>query len=159
MGPLTALWNGLRKVAELILPVGNRAGPAHRSQGVRWALHVLVLVVALLILFALNHLLGIDRLIPLPSRFLRQAWLPILFLLMYALTWLGWWLWTLLFVDETVSSYPDIDAAWAAAMSTLAQANIRLSSSSWAAPKAPTTPRKRTGRRRPRNSSSARRPA
>ncbi|HYT92592.1 MAG TPA: type VI secretion protein IcmF/TssM N-terminal domain-containing protein [Gemmataceae bacterium] len=127
MGPLTALWNGLRKVAELILPVGNRAGPAHRSQGVRWALHVLVLVVALLILFALNHLLGIDRLIPLPSRFLRQAWLPILFLLMYALTWLGWWLWTLLFVDETVSSYPDIDAAWAAAMSTLAQANIHLS--------------------------------
>ncbi len=126
MGFLTALWNGVKNVAGLILPVGNRAASARMSPGVRWALHLLVIALVLVGLYFLNSILGIPNLIPGSLRLLAYVWLPILFLLMYTLAWLGWWLWVLWSAEEAASYYPEIDSAWEEAMRTLAQANIRL---------------------------------
>src|SRR2546425_667191 len=117
MGFLSALWNGLTGFLGLILPVGSGVRPAWMTPGVRWALHVLVLALVLLGLFLLNKVLGIAALIPGRLRVLAEFWLPILFLLVYTLAWVGWWLWQLLWAEET-SYYPDIDEAWDEAMRT-----------------------------------------
>ena len=62
-----------------------------------------------------------------PYRLLREGWLPILFLLVYLLGWLGWWLWRLLLADEEDSSFPDIDQAWDEAKRALSKAGLGLS--------------------------------
>src|SRR5205807_1568758 len=51
-------------------------------------------------------------------------WLPLLFLLVYLLTWLGWWLWVLLAAEEELSAHPDIDAAWEATVLKLKDGGI-----------------------------------
>ncbi|MCI0459065.1 MAG: type VI secretion system protein [Gemmataceae bacterium] len=120
-----AIWNGIIGFFGLILPLGQKAGAAARSSTVRWVLHVVVLLAILVLLFLLNEVLDIQRLIPGP-RLLARLWLPILFLLMYALAWLGWWLWQLLTAEEGPSYYPEIDQAWDEAMRVLAQTGLRL---------------------------------
>jgi hypothetical protein len=127
MGVLTAIWNGLVGVVGIILPVGQSAAARRLSPGVRWALHVVILALVLLLLFWLNSALGIVPMIYVTRlRFLAHVWLPVLFLLMYCLAWLGWWVWKLLSAEEAASYYPDIDAAWDEAVRTLARSNIQL---------------------------------
>jgi hypothetical protein len=77
-------------------------------------------------LYILNAVLKIGPTIPSKLRFLADIWLPILFLLMYVLAWLGWWLWTLLTAEVGPSSYPDVDEAWDEAVATLARAGIQV---------------------------------
>jgi hypothetical protein len=119
-GFFTAIWSGLVSLGGLLMPLGHRAGSAIRSPAVRWALHLLAVALVLLLLYLLNERLGIYRLIPTAFRLVAHVWLPVLFLLVYALGWLGWWLWRLLTAEEEASYYPDIDAAWDAAVHSLA---------------------------------------
>ncbi len=58
----------------------------------RWAVHALVVLAVVAALFWLNHVLDLDRVLRSPWPALHQVWLPLLFLLAYALCWLGWWL-------------------------------------------------------------------
>ncbi len=120
MAVLTWLGNGLRRVIGLILPVFAKARDFRgMSSGVRWTLHLLLLAGILVGLFFLNKY--VERWIP---GSLSTIWLPLLFLLVYVLAWLGWWLWKLLGQEEAGSAFPDLDAAWAEALQALNHAGI-----------------------------------
>jgi hypothetical protein len=125
-GFFTTIWNGLVWAAGLLLPLGKHAGAAARSPAARWALHLLAVAAVLVLLYWLNGVLRIYEMITGSFYFLRHVWLPVLFLLVYLLAWLGWWLWQLLNAEEEASYYPDIDRAWESAVRTLGQNNIQV---------------------------------
>jgi hypothetical protein len=56
----------------------------------------------------------------------QRTWLPLVFLLLYAFSWLGWWLWKLFMAEEAASQFPDLDEAWEEAMRALAEKQISL---------------------------------
>ena len=127
MGLFAAIWNGFRQLLGLVLPFFSKArdlkgmGPQLRN-----VLHVVMLVVILAGLAFLNYALDFDKLLPVGWPPLRNNWAPLLFLLVYILSWLGWWLWKLLQPEEETSLFPDIDDAWAEAVKALEQGNIDL---------------------------------
>src|SRR5262249_27852424 len=124
---LTSLWSGLQSLLGLVLPIFGKAR-AFRGigTGLRWIIHIILVVAIVVGLHFLNQYLELDKKIPSPSELLRKNWLPILFLLIYVLAWLGWWLYKLLGSDDEGSEFPDIDAAWQEATGALTQAGIGL---------------------------------
>jgi hypothetical protein len=92
----------------------------------RKVLHVVMVVLILVGLAVIHRLLDLGKLIKTPYALLRDYWLPLLFLLVYILSWLGWWLWKLLEPTEEASDFPDIDEAWEEARKALDQANIDI---------------------------------
>jgi IcmF-related N-terminal domain len=127
MGLIAAIWNRFRQLLGLVLPFFSKAkdlkgtGPALRR-----FLHVLLLVIILAGLAVLNWVLDFDKLLPVRWALLRHGFLPLLFLLLYVLMWLGWWLWKLLQPEQETSDFPDIDEAWDEALRTLDQASIDI---------------------------------
>jgi hypothetical protein len=121
---LGRLWAALVSAAQFLFPVLGKAG---RSRELRWALHIALVVLVLVALFwvgkinqdALGRHIHLDR---------DQVpfYLPALALAIYGLLWLGWWLWTLLTVEQEESPYPDIDTAWDEARRALEQAGYSL---------------------------------
>jgi hypothetical protein len=115
MGLFTRLWNTLRQLVGLVLPLFSRArdfaalGPTARA-----VLHILLVAAILALLLWLNwHF--IDNIGPLVGRApyaIQYIYLPLLFGIVYALSWLGWWLWQLLWGEDEASPFPDIDDAW-----------------------------------------------
>jgi hypothetical protein len=91
---------------------------------VRWALHALVVLAILALLFWLNHFFDLARVLRSPWRPMHHVWLPFLFLLAYALWWLGRWLLKLLGQEPESADFPDIVQAWAAAQRALAAAGV-----------------------------------
>jgi hypothetical protein len=100
----------------------------------RWILRVLLLVAVLVLLWWLNSVLGIEHWLgkaPRPIHIGKLTvypghfWLPIMFLLLFAISWIGWWLWNV-GSEEDVSPFPDIDAAWDEAVRGLHRNNIDL---------------------------------
>jgi hypothetical protein len=140
MKPLDALLNLLiatvngikgffRRLLGLIIPFFRKSRDFQGySRGFRWFLHILVLVGVLVLLWWINRRFDLGQLLKVPIRIagidLRDFWLPILFLLVYALGWLGWWLYKLLGPEEVSSEFPDIDDAWEEATKALSQAGI-----------------------------------
>jgi hypothetical protein len=128
MGMLSGIKGFFRQLLGLIIPFFRKSRDFQGiSQGVRWALHILVLAGILVLLWWIDVKFELWRL--LKNRiWLRidfgDFWLPILFLLVYALGWLGWWLWKLLGPEEAGSEFPDIDAAWEEATKAMAEAGI-----------------------------------
>jgi hypothetical protein len=120
----TWLWNGLKSLVGLILPV---AGQARRiaSPAVRWGLRIVLLLLFVVVLFALNWRFGVERFVPIGPRFVAYLYLPILGLLILGWVWLGWYLWKL-FTEPVDSDFPDIDSAWAEAVAALSEENIDL---------------------------------
>ena len=120
------LWNVLRKAIGLILPIFGKARDFRSiSRPLRVILHLLVLAVALVLLFVLQlNAPGLQQVTRLG--FLRQCWLPVLFLIVYSLGWVVRWLWLVWADEEEVSDFPDIDRAWAEAMQALQEAGIDL---------------------------------
>ena len=127
MGVFTWLMGVLRAPAALLLPFLSKA---RRStlllRIVIWTVHLLIVALILVGLHFLNQALHIDTAIPHRSRFLAENWLPILFLMVYVLAWLGWWLWKLLVTDDSYAEFPDITEAWEDAMQALQQQRIDL---------------------------------
>jgi hypothetical protein len=122
------LWNGLRQLIGLVLPIFAKARD-FRATGlvVRWVLHVLVLVVILALLTALQNLVpGLKTSLPYFRFRDLNFWLPVLFLLLYALVWLGRWLWLVWMAEEEVSEFPDLDRAWEEAVQVLREADLDL---------------------------------
>jgi hypothetical protein len=124
---LTRFLNSLRRVLSWIFPVFSRTlNIRARVQEYQWPIHIFIVVLVLVGLWALNWALDLRTYLPTAPRLIQQTWLPLLFLLVYALSWLGWWLWKLLAPEEESSPFPDIDAAWEEAMRALQQAEIAL---------------------------------
>jgi hypothetical protein len=126
MALFTWLWGAVTWLVKLVLPVFAKARDFRGiSAGLRWALHLMLLGLILAGLAAANYYSGVGAALPTVGPLVqRYLWLPLLFLLVYILSWLGWWLWRLLGTDEDDSRFPDIDAAWEEAVAALHQAGI-----------------------------------
>lgn len=129
MGLLIKLWNGLRQGIGLVLPLFAKASDFRSwGPGLRWAIHIAVIAVVLVVLQWLNsiYLEELSRFFPTVPLRLRQIWLPILFLLLYTFSWLLRWLLSLLTPDEEASDFPDVDEAWQEAQEALGQAGLDI---------------------------------
>lgn len=129
MGLLTFfswLWNGLRQLLGLVLPVFASARDFGRtSPVVLWTLRVLALAVFLGLLWVAQHFTpGLNKAITYPK--LRDIWLPLLGLLLVVAMWLFRWLWLVWMTEEDDSEFPDIDVAWAEVLRALEDAHINL---------------------------------
>jgi hypothetical protein len=120
------LWSKLTGVLGLFLPVLRKARSDGMAGWLRAVLHVLVVLLLLAGLFALNQLPAILVLIP-RRRLLAHSWLPILFLLLYALCWLSYWLWKLLVSEDDGPRFADIDDAWDEARAALRRTGLHIS--------------------------------
>lgn len=88
-----------------------------------WILHVFVVVLLTLGLYAINRRYHLETELLSPFPWLHDYWLPLLFLLMYVGAWFGYWFFRLL-TDPRDGSHPDIDDAWTAALKALNAAGI-----------------------------------
>jgi hypothetical protein len=88
------------------------------------AVHVIVVTVVVVLLWFLERAFGLDQVLRSRWPVLYRAWLPLLFLLFYALFLLGWWLWRLLGPERVEGIFPDIESAWAAAVAELRAGGI-----------------------------------
>jgi len=120
---LAAIWDVLRRIFGIILPVGKGVRFGRLSTGARWTLHILFLLAILVVLFFLSKPLfqGVVR-----SASVQSWWLPVFFLLIYVLAWAAWWLYKLLSTEQEFSVFPDIDEAWSEAVKALGQAGLSL---------------------------------
>ncbi len=126
-GILTWMLDKIRGAIGLLLPIaGKAAGAPGLGKGLRWAIHVIVVVAVLVGLHFLNQWLGLYNGLWGQADLLRFNWLPLLFVISYVLCWLGWWLWTLLVTEDEHTEFPDITEAWDEARETLAKAGFDL---------------------------------
>jgi hypothetical protein len=119
----------LRRLFFLAFPMFDTTGTSRVGDPTaRWLGRILLLGIVLAILAAINQSarFGLSNVIRASSPWIAGAWLPLLGLCLYAMLWLGWWLYRLLNLDiEPVSSeFPDIDHAWGQALEALAKADI-----------------------------------
>jgi hypothetical protein len=92
-----------------------------------WTVHILFVLLGVILLAVLNHMAAFDRLVVSPVVGLNRWWLPLLFLALYALGWLGWWLLYLVGPDRPPMEFADLAHDWATLRSELATAGITLS--------------------------------
>lgn len=127
---LNLIWRGIKGLAKLAFPFFAKARELrHPGQRLRWVLRFLVLAATLVLLGFINQWADLERVLRAPLPILRRIWLPLLFLLIYVMSWLIWWLWELLTAEKEGSEFPDIDEAWDAALRALEQASIDLTQS------------------------------
>lgn len=120
-------WIGgrLKTVATLILPMLGRAAGGLRPW-LFWGIHVLLVVGILAGLFWLNRYWDLPRYLEAPTEWLAQAWLPVLFGLLYLILWAGFWFWRTARPEAASSPYPDLDEAWDAGLTALQGAGFDL---------------------------------
>ena len=125
MGIFSGIWSGIKWLGKLIFPFLAKATD-FRKTGViwLWLMHFAVVFGALVFLTYMNRVLDIGRMVRAPWPALRHYLLPIFFLLIYALCWLGWWLWQVIVAEDAASEFPDLDAAWNEALMELEAAGI-----------------------------------
>lgn len=124
---MSRLIDAFRSLVGLILPfLGKAGGSAGLGRALRWLLHALILIAILVGLHYLNQYFRINEKLPGQQEYLRKNWLPLLFLLSYVLCWLGYWLWTLLIIEDEFPEFPDINEAWDQALKVLDHAGIDL---------------------------------
>lgn len=124
----SAFWTLCQRVVALVTPFGRSSQFFRMGPGLRSVLHVAILAGVLGFLYWLNQALSLDTAVAGPSfePRVRFFWLPILFLLLYVMAWLGWWLWKLLGPEEMATDFPDIDEAWEEAMAALHDQGMEL---------------------------------
>src|SRR5262249_59835349 len=99
------------------------------GRGLAWVIHILAVVGILVGLEWVQLYFELDRLIKssfLQNLYIHKVWLPAMFVLVYILSWLGYWLWKLLGPEEDLIEFPDIEQAWDEAVRTMHQAGIEL---------------------------------
>jgi hypothetical protein len=108
------IWAGITQLFGLIIPFFAKATDFRGwGPGVRWFFRILFLAIILVVLYFINRWLDPVKMFgKAPTKLLGELFLPILFVLVMILSWLGWWLWTLLMPEAESSDFPDIDAAW-----------------------------------------------
>src|SRR5262249_22286654 len=101
--------------------------PSRLKSSLSWILHVIVVVVVVLALWYINNwLLDLGKVLKSNWPWLHQFWLPLLFLLIYALCWLGWYLWKMLGPERETESHGDIDEAFGEVLHSLKEAGIEI---------------------------------
>jgi hypothetical protein len=131
---LTTILDKVRLGFGMILPIFAEARDTRNWPAwLRWSLHLVLLG---LILYGLVWLQGSDTGIGrwlreyLAARahggFLYTYWLPVVFMVVYLLCWVGYGLYKLFAADEESSEFPDIERAWKQAVAELERVGIRL---------------------------------
>jgi hypothetical protein len=127
---LKSIWRGIEGLVKLCFPFFAKARELrHPGQRLRWVLRLLILAMTLVLLGFINDWTDLERILRAPLPILRRIWLPLVFLLIYVMSWLIWWLWELLTTEREDSEFPDIDEAWDAALRALDQASIDVTQS------------------------------
>ena len=116
-------WVILKRLFALAFPMVR--GESGGSAG-DWVARLILLSVVLGVLALVNEILGIKSLISYGR--ISRYWLPLMAFCLYAMIWLGWWLYHLINLDvpRPTSEYQDIDDAWREATEALARAGIHL---------------------------------
>src|SRR5437899_2613096 len=117
---LAGLWSGFLSFLSILSPFGESS--AWRRPWLRWVLHFLAIVLIVILLYVLNSVFEFENNLPTLPPWTRVHFLPVIFLLVYLFLWTAWWIWKLVMAEPPPSTFPDIDAAWAEAVHTLAQA-------------------------------------
>jgi hypothetical protein len=120
-------WIGsiFKAIGGLFVPMFTMArGLAQPNQKTKWVLHALLVLFTLLVLGFIQWYFDISRYITAPFPYLRQAWLPLVGLVLYINLWLLWLVWRLYDPKPGPSQWPDIDYAWTQVTSALFRANI-----------------------------------
>ncbi len=121
---LWTFWSGLRRLVGLIVPFVSKARDFRGSWGPwRWVLRVVLLALVCALLYWLSARVELGRRVPKLRQF-GDFWLPIVFLLLVGISWVGWWVYTLLYAEAEESPFPDIDEAWDEAVTALLNARI-----------------------------------
>jgi hypothetical protein len=111
----------------LIFPVFAAAADFRRWNPWVWRIiHLIVLGGMLYLTWWLNRHYQLGDLLLRQYPEFRPFFLPVLFLLLYAMSWLGYWLWRLLGEEEEAADFPDVDAAWREAVRKLDANGIAL---------------------------------
>lgn len=113
----------MRLIGQLLLPMFFRP---RRNGGLIGILHAIIVIGILVGLRFLQDYLQLTRKLDSGPEWVRENWLPILFVLFYLLLWFGVWLWSLFRIGEEPADYPDLDGAWAEATAALHRAGIGL---------------------------------
>jgi hypothetical protein len=126
-------WELIKALFYLAFPmaIGARGGRSDMagSAGV-WVARAILVMAGLAGLTMLNQWERLNLRGLLPYGWISRYWLPSVALCLYAMTWLGWWLYRLLNLEVPVvaTDYPDIDRAWDLAVEALGRAGIGLDS-------------------------------
>lgn len=129
MGLFSMLGKPLKWLFQIVaMPFVKLKQSPYGGRALRWTLHILAISAILVGLGFLNYLLDLAQVLRVPVPVLRQVWLPLLFGLIYLLSWQGWWLWKLIHTRPEPSAYPDLDAAWTGVKQRLDQTGLDLSS-------------------------------
>jgi hypothetical protein len=124
---LVRFFDTIRRWVGLILPLFAEAADFRAwPKWLKVVMHLIILAMVLAGLYFLNQNTLLQKyLLSKGGETLKQIYLPLLFILLYALCWLGFWLYKLLGQEEA-GAYPDIDAAWAQATAELRAAGLPL---------------------------------
>jgi serine/threonine protein kinase len=123
---VTGLWNLLRQGLGLVLPLFSKARDFRGlGAGLRWAIHIIPVAAILVGLYVVNVYCRLDTVLRNAPGELKNFWLPSLFVLVYALSWLGWCLWKLLWEEEETSNFLDISNLSEPEISETQEANPR----------------------------------
>lgn len=125
MNLLDNLWQFLLFVVSLLSPFEAKRPAIRVSPGLRLFLHVLIIALIVAAMWWLNDAFKIYEKIPDPA-WARHWWLPILFLLFYALAVTAFWIYQLLMAEPDAAEFPDIDEAWEAVLDALDRSGIAL---------------------------------
>ncbi len=123
---LSWMWGKVAGVFALLLPMFGRVTGVRRST-VFWVVHVVLVAGVVAGLWWLNRWLDLPRYLRAPAGWMATVWLPMLFVLLYAILWLGYGLWVASRPGASTSAFPDIDAAWAGVTAALDRAGLDLS--------------------------------
>jgi hypothetical protein len=122
---VTWLVDAFRGLVGLVVPVfGKARGSAGLGRAVRWVLHALVLIAILVGLYFLSRFLRMENYLTKHGPWVQYNWLGFLFLLFYALCWLGYWFYSLLMAEEEGPEFPDVSSAWEEALADLKREGI-----------------------------------
>jgi hypothetical protein len=123
----------IRRIAAIIFPL-FRTATDFAGYG-RWAWHVIHVIVIGLIIWGLwylnNHVESVNNWLTqmlmtrAPSPVVREWFLPMLFLLVYALSWVLRWIWLQLGPEAEINEFPDITSAWVDGLARLAHKGFK----------------------------------
>ncbi|MCA9260261.1 MAG: hypothetical protein KDA61_13715 [Planctomycetales bacterium] len=99
-----------------------------RHTGREWAMHWGLICSVVIALTWLNRFWELDKAVQFPSPHLRNAWLPLMFLLGYSLLWAAYGVWRSINRPDAVSPFPDLDDCWNQALRSLEHAGRPLGS-------------------------------
>lgn len=110
----------------LAMPFVENKTQSRLHSAVRWGFHALCVLVILGGLTLLNYSLKLDRVLVTPIAELRYLWLPAVFLLVYSISWIGWWTFRMLSSPSDQPEYADIYQEWRRIQRRLTQRGIDL---------------------------------